>query len=457
MNPWIARNLVYRPATWLRVEPVFRLLGQYEDSQWWSAARLAALQEEALRAILRHAAANTRHYGDLVRSAGLDPNALEAEDLARLPLLTKLDLVEHGERLQAPMRPGTTSWKTTGGSTGVAVRLRKDRVATAAEQAASWRSYAWYGIRPGDRQARFWGMPQTAKSRLRFGAIDFILNRDRFSAFAFRREDLGRYYARLAATRPAWVYGYVSMLVQFAQHCLDEALPLVDTGVRAIVTTSEVLAPGDRALLAEAFGAPVYDEYGCGEVGAVLYECERGTKHLMAENLFVELLPDPTPEEPEAARLVVTDLHNRATPLLRYDLGDRVVPAPPCVCGRGLPSFARVFGRAYDVVETRDGTRYHGEFFLYVLEEARERRLAVRQAQFVQTGPDALELRVVAATDGSGAGAWMAKELETRTAGRLRVAVQEVGSIEREPSGKIRLIRALPLGNPAQPVSGPSR
>ncbi len=457
MNPWIARNLVYRPATWLRGEPVFRLLRRYEQTQWWPAARIAALQEDGVRSILRHAAASTAHYGDLVREAGLDPATLETKDLARLPLLTKLDLVERGGRLQAPMRPGATSWKTTGGSTGVAVRLRKDRFATAAEQAASWRSYAWYGIGPGDRQARFWGMPQTTKARLRFGAIDFILNRDRFSAFAFRREDLGRYYARVAATRPAWVYGYVSMLVQFARHCLDEGLALAHAGVRAVVTTSEVLTPGDRALLADAFGAPVYDEYGCGEVGAVLYECERGTKHLMAENLFVELLPDPTPEEPEAARLVVTDLHNRATPLLRYDLGDRVVPAPPCACGRGLASFARVFGRAYDVVETSDGTRYHGEFFLYVLEEARERGLAVRQAQFVQTDADALELRIVASAEGGGAGAWMARELEARTAGRLRVAVREVGSIEREPSGKIRLIRALPLGNPARPVSGPAR
>jgi phenylacetate-CoA ligase len=175
----------------------------------------------------------------------------------------------------------------------------------------------------------------------------------------------------------------------------------------------------------------------------------------MAENLFVELLPDPTPEEPAAARLIVTDLHNRATPLLRYDLGDRVVAAPPCPCGRGLPAFAKVFGRAYDVVETQDGTRYHGEFFLYVLEEARERGLAVLQAQFVQLGPGELELRIVPAPEGgAGAGLWMAKALEARTQGRLRVHAQEVASIEREASGKIRLIRSLPKENPAASSAG---
>lgn len=445
MNPWLARNLVYRPATWLRREPVFRLLREYEASQWWSPERLAAAQERSLEAILRHAVSRTAHYAEVAREAGIDPGKIAASDLTRLPLLTKADLVERGERMQAPLPSWQTSWKTTGGSTGVAVRLRKDRHATATEQAASWRSYAWYGIRPGDRQARFWGTPQTAKAKLRFAAIDFVLNRDRFSAFAFRREDLAGYFARLEKTRPAWAYGYVSMLAQFAQYCLDESLPLSQVGVRAVVTTSEVLSPGDRGVLAKAFGAPVYDEYGCGEVGAVLYECERGTRHLMAENLFVELLPDPTAEEPAAARLVVTDLHNRATPLLRYDLGDRVIPAPPCTCGRGLQGFASVFGRAYDFVETSDGTRYHGEFFLYVLESARDRGLPVRQAQFVQTEADRVLLRVVAVKGRSAgeAGKWMARELERRSGGKLRVEVQEVPAIGREASGKIRLICAL--------------
>jgi phenylacetate-CoA ligase len=447
MNPWLARHLVYRPATWLRREPVFRLLRAYEASQWWDAPRLRAEQERSLASILRHAATQTAHYAEIARREGLDPARLDAGDLARFPFLTKLDLVERGDRLQAPLPPFTTSWKTTGGSTGVAVRLRKDRLALATEQAASWRSYGWYGIRPGDRQARFWGTPLTTRARLRFRAIDFVLNRDRFSAFAFRRDDLRRYFDRLAAVRPAWAYGYVSMLVQFASFCLEEKLPLAELGVRAVVTTSEVLTPGDRATLREAFGAPVWNEYGCGEVGAVLYECEKGLLHLMAENLFLELLPDPTPDRPEACRVVVTDLHNRATPLVRYDLGDRVVPAPPCACGRGLPAFAEVFGRAYDFVEAADGTRFHGEFFLYHLEAARDAGVPIRQMQFVQQAPDRLLLRIVPGPGYADAdGARLAERLAEHSGGRFSSRVERVDALAREGSGKIRLIRALPGG-----------
>jgi phenylacetate-CoA ligase len=320
-------------------------------------------------------------------------------------------------------------------------------MATAAEQAASWRSYRWYGIEPGDRQARFWGTPLTGRASIRYRMIDFVLNRERFSAFAFRREDLREYFERLRVNRPTWVYGYVSMLVQFAAFCVDDGLPLAELGVSAVVTTSEVLTSRDRVFLAEAFGARVYNEYGCGEVGPILYECENGTLHLMAENLFVELLPAPTADCPAACRLILTDLHNRATPLVRYDIGDHVVPASPCACGRGLPAFSEVFGRAYDFVEAIDGTRFHGEFFLYHLEAARDAGVPVRQAQFVQDEPDHLLIRLVPARGYElSHGRALAAQVADNSGGRFRVDAVTAGEIPREPSGKLRLIQALRKG-----------
>jgi phenylacetate-CoA ligase len=296
-------------------------------------------------------------------------------------------------------------------------------------------------------QARFWGVPLSNRARWRSRSIDFVLNRIRFSAFAFRQEDLRGYFEELQRVRPAWAYGYVSMLSEFAAFCLSERLPLAEVGIRAVVTTSEVLSAVDRERIQRAFGCPTYNEYGCGEVGAVMYECERGRLHAMMENLLLELQSDPTPDEPEAHRLVITDLHNLATPLIRYDVGDRVVPADGCDCGRGLTAFRRVFGRAYDMIEAPDGRRFHGEFFLYMIEAARDRGLPVGQVQFVQTAPDRIEIRVVP-LDGfdSDAANFLSNEIKMVTNGHLKASVVKVTEIQREPSGKIRLIKALDVG-----------
>ena len=233
------------------------------------------------------------------------------------------------------------------------------------------------------------------------------------------------------------------MLVEFANHCESENLDLAGVGIRAVVTTSEALQDEDRDLISRVFGAPVFNEYGCGEVGAVLYECERGTLHLMAENLFLELVPAPTELQPDAQRILVTDLHNRAMPLIRYDIADRVVPAETCACGRGLPGFKEIFGRAYDFIEASDGARYHGEFFLYHLEQARDEGSPILQAQFVQGDRDEMRIRLVPGPGyKSEHGRRLGDAIAKSSGDRFQFTIDEVGFLERGRSGKIRLIIA---------------
>ena len=57
----------------------------------------------------------------------------------------------------------------------------------------------------------------------------------------------------------------------------------------------------------------------------------------MAENLIVEIVDDKGAPcaSGEIGRVIVTDLHNFATPLMRYDIGDYAEVAAPCLCGGG--------------------------------------------------------------------------------------------------------------------------
>jgi phenylacetate-CoA ligase len=241
------------------------------------------------------------------------------------------------------------------------------------------------------------------------------------------------------------------MLVAFAEFVRTQGYNGRALGLRAIVTTSEVLGEPQERLLAETFGCVVQNEYGCGELGPIAYSCPEGSLHIMAMNVWVEVLspsgaPVPSGEDGE---LVITDLHNLAMPLLRYRVGDQGVLGRDCGCGRPWPVLGSVWGRAYDFVAAPDGRRYHGEFFLYFFEDLRERNEGVDQFQVIQSGPRALRFDLVVAPFREVAVraaivAWVDRVLPGMTA-----TVRLVPSIHRTPSGKMRLI----VNEPAEQVA----
>ncbi|MFQ5910686.1 MAG: hypothetical protein ACE5IJ_08225, partial [Thermoplasmata archaeon] len=71
-----------------------------------------------------------------------------------------------------------------------------------------------------------------------------------------------------------------------------------------------------------------------------------------SDHIAIEYLRDGDQVEcDEPAEMVVTDLSNRAMPLIRYQLKDVGVPScEPCPCGRGLPLLSFVEGRTDDLV-----------------------------------------------------------------------------------------------------------
>lgn len=422
---------------------VFRMLDAYRRLERCSSAVLRRRQGRRLAAILEHAGERSPYYRDAWPASGRVRPGEARKLLATLPPLSKEELQRHADRLRTTPRHGRVTRKTTGGSTGQAVTVYKDRRATAREMAASWLGYGWFGIEIGDRAARFWGSPYTWKRRVRFAAADLAMHRIRFSAFAFDEDDLERYWARCLRFGPQYFYGYVSMLDEFARFLRRRGHDGRRLGLKAIVATSEVLSSAQRALLSDVFGAPVQNEYGCGEVGPIAYECERGGLHVMADNLVVELLTDEgrPARVGETGEVVVTDLTNRAMPLVRYRLGDWGVWADGCECGRPFPVLERIWGRAYDFIQTPGGHRYHGEFLMYLFEELRDRGVDVRQFQVTQRAEDRVDVAVVLDDrDPASASERIRRRLERRLSG-VQVTVRRVSSIERAPSGKMRVLR----------------
>jgi len=128
----------------------------------------------------------------------------------------------------------------------------------------------------------------------------------------------------------------------------------------------------------------------------------------------------------------VTPLHNLATPLVRYDLGDYAALGQPCACGRGLPVIHQVQGRVRSLVRTPDGRRY------WPTELGRIRRVPIiSQAQFVQSALDTIELNFVSERPLTAAEEAQAAEAVQGALGyAFRVAFVRVDAIRRGPTGK---------------------
>jgi phenylacetate-CoA ligase len=182
------------------------------------------------------------------------------------------------------------------------------------------------------------------------------------SAFDMSEARMEEYALRLRDGGFRLLYGYASAIHRLARHLLDRHRKL-ESSLRGIVCTAEMLTPSMRADIEEAFGVPCFSQYGCHEAGVSAFECEqRNGFHLLSPRAHVEVLAD--------GRLISTDLSNDAMFMPRYNTGDLVrMSGRRCACGRGLPLIDEVIGRQNDMVVDPQGGAVHSEFFTHLFRE----------------------------------------------------------------------------------------
>ena len=129
------------------------------------------------------------------------------------------------------------------------------------------------------------------------------------------------------------IVGYASALEGFVNYLAGRGDGPGMFHLDVIISDSDALTPGTKAALERMFGCPVIDRYSNEEHG--LIACTRPSESAYQINrasYFLELLKldrDEPASPGETGRVVVTDLYNRAMPLIRYDVGDLAVSDDP--------------------------------------------------------------------------------------------------------------------------------
>ena len=154
---------------------------------------------------------------------------------------------------------------------------------------------------------------------------------------------------------------------------------------------SSIVSAGQR--LMNAFSANVCDVYGNTEFKEVAWQCRSKRYHVNFESTWVETIDEA---EDGFGTVLLTTLVNRAMPLIRYRVGDRVrIGTGECDCGRNGPWLAAVSGREVDMLILADGRRLSP----YLLTSIIELDPAIRRYQIVQSSPSELTVRYLRASD----------------------------------------------------------
>jgi phenylacetate-CoA ligase len=427
----------------VRRRDTLKYLRYLEASQWAPREERAKREVADLRQLLSHAGEHVPYYRELFRKERFDPRGVSStRDLEALPLLTRAIVRERYAELVDPAHRGKNLKKGTSGSTGTPLKFEYSMTSECWRQAAKVRGYGWAGYRPGLKTFYYWAAVSAARPSLKIRA-DRALRRETF--VDSMKQDIASRRAALALfreVRPNVVVCYTQSCAQFARWILDEGLR--DWDDIPVICGAEAVLPGDRAVLASAFGPEIFETYGSRETMLMAAECEaHDGLHIQEENLVVEVVKDRRGAPAgEPGDVVVTDLHNFGMPMIRYVNGDVAILAKPgaCACGRGLAKLSRVDGRRADMLVDRDGNGIPGIVFHVLFSDAR--REIVRQFQAVQSESGAVVLKVIRGREYSE-DAFAA--ITQRFSGYLRglpFSVEFHETIAPHLSGKIRTIIA---------------
>jgi phenylacetate-CoA ligase len=433
-----SQGLAFEALRWDRAE----LRRQYEHllvSQWWPLAKLQEASAAQLSSHLAFAAEAVPYYADQEWARRLrSGREITLDDI---PVLEKSDLRGNEDAFVSTSQQGRLVKLYTSGTTGTPISLRDDAVGFARRSAFIARLRTWAGV------------PQPLRPRrVQFTGRDLVPNRSTspvcwrsnvpgnallMSTCHISPTSIAAIANRMVRYKPDLIDGYPSAIAAVARLATAERLPLPRP--TAVIVTAETLFDEDRALISDAFGCPVFNQYAASEPSCFWSDCEFGSLHMSLEYGMSEILrPDGGPAGfGESGDVVVTSFQNRVMPLIRYRLGDLAVLGDdqPCKCGRALPRVASVLGRRDDVLEIP------GRGSIGRLDPIFKGLTAIHEAQIIQTGPLAITAKVV---PGQGYSAETEKALIenlVRKVGQsVAIEVVRCSEIERGANGKFRAV-----------------
>lgn len=374
----------------------------------YSREKLAQVQRDRLKELVRYAKRNSPFYQDLYHGIGED---FRLEDL---PPITKPELMADFDRAVTDRQVTRKAvdefctdpdhigrmlngkylvFKTSGSTGNPAVVLYDKNCIDVSSAVAAFRTFA----RREDYRAFMQHGKRTAGVFANYGfylacgmsrylQLKMPGRQTKITVDVNAPEE--QIIRELNAFDPAMLSGYPSNLALLADYEELKIRPDV------VITGGELLTDAVRKKLTDRFGCYVQTHYSCTEAGEIACECSEGHLHINEDWVIVE--PVDQNGQPVGCgvlsdKVLITNLANDIQPFIRYELTDRIiVHDEPCRCGKNT-LWLEIEGRTDDTLSFENGVKIAPMSLYRILEEIR----SIRRFQLIQTAPDQMELRLV--------------------------------------------------------------
>jgi len=297
---------------------------------------------------------------------------------------------------------------------------------------------ALMGWRPGMACYSLWANPrELGLNQRRQGRLAQAMRMVRkFGRYSPTGDDLLSFLEAIRHDFGCAVYGSPGLLVECAHFMRDRGIKFAPGHVAAAWSTAETMDPRLPDLFPRYFGAALRDFYGSRETSSISAECPYGSRHINSRYIIEicdersgRLLPPGA-----TGSILITDLFNDVTPLIRYQLGDLgAVEWRECECGRNSFVFTQLIGRPPQVIELASGHRLTPYCFLSLAQSFPR----LHRVQLVRHGAAEFEYRY-AGEPLSSDEQYQLTSLASALAEGAKIWLKHVPDVSKSPSGKPR-------------------
>jgi phenylacetate-CoA ligase len=354
---------------------VLENLRKLEAWQWLDRDQLVNMQNMRLKRLLLHAYQHVPYYRGILSQAGVaKPNRdIDLRLYDQIPLLGKGLVRDRFEELKSDDLP-RRKWyyNSSGGSTGEPVTLIQDTAYNSWTKASKMLFDRWSGYRLSDKKVRLWGsvrdlFNQSEQLKTRF--MRWMKNDLWLNVFRMTPNEMRSHIEEINAFKPVQILAYAESIYELSRFIERENLQVHSP--RAVMTSAGTLFPHMRKTIERVYKAPVFNRYGCREVGDIASECSlHSGLHIASPIYYLEVIkPDGTPAAPgQAGEIIITSLTNFAMPMIRYRIGDMGVRSESlCPCGRSWPLLKEITGRTTDVFVRQDGGIVSPQYLIHLV------------------------------------------------------------------------------------------